>query len=92
MLQGLTSARNTFQRFINEVTRGLSLVDVCIDDSSVLLKNEKKHFTHLAVLLKRLMQYGIILNKDNCVFCSLKIEFWGHEVCKEGLHSPLKEK
>ena len=62
MLQGLISARNTFQRFMNKVTRGFSFADVCIDDSLVLLKNEKKHFTHLALLFERLKQYGIILN------------------------------
>ena len=38
MLMGLTSAGNTFQRFMNEVTRGLGFVYVYIDDILVFLK------------------------------------------------------
>ena len=49
------------------------------------------NFTHLALLFERLRQYGIILNKDKCVFCSSKIEFLGHEVSKEGVR-PLQGK
>ena len=91
MPMGLTLAGNTFQRFMNEVTRGLTFVYVYIDDILVFSKNKKEHFTHLALLFERLRQYGIILNKDKCVFCSSKIEFLGHEVSKEGVR-PLQEK
>ena len=42
-------------------------------------------------MFERLRQYGIILNKDKCVFCSMKIEFLGHEVSKEGVR-PLERK
>ena len=68
MPMGLTSAGNTFQRFMNKVTRGLTFVYVYIDDILVFSKNEKEHFTHLALLFERLRQNGIILNKDKCGF------------------------
>ena len=45
MPMGLTSAGNTFQRFMNEVTYGLTFVYVYIDDILVFSKNEKEHFT-----------------------------------------------
>ena len=51
---GLTSAGNTFQRFMNEVTRNLTFVDVYIDDILVFSKKEKEHFTHLAFMFERL--------------------------------------
>ena len=91
MPMGLTSAGNTFQRFMNEVTRGLTFVYVYIDDILVFSKNETEYFTQLALLFERLRLDGIILNKDKCVFCSPKIEFLGHEVSKEGVR-PLQGK
>ena len=74
MPMGLTSAGNKFQRFMNEVTRGLTFVYVYIDDNLVFSKNEKEHFTHLALVFERLRQYGIILNKDKCILCILFTE------------------
>ena len=58
MPMGLTSAGNTFQRFMNEVTRGLTFVYVYIDDILVFSKNEKERFTHLALLFETVWHYS----------------------------------
>ena len=46
MPMGLTLAGNTFQRLMNEVTRGLTFVYVYID-ILVFSKNEKEHYFSL---------------------------------------------
>jgi len=91
MPMGLTSAGNTFQRFMNEVLRGLDFVYVYIDDILIFSKNHKEHLNHLTKVFERLSYYGLILNERKCVFCSPKIEFLGHEVSNDGVR-PLDSK
>ena len=48
---GLRNAGQTFQRFMDEVVRGLEGVFVYVDDILVASKNEKNHEHHLSALL-----------------------------------------
>lgn len=47
MTFGLRNAAQTFQRFMDEVTRGLDFVFVYIDDILIASRNEKEHNQHL---------------------------------------------
>jgi len=65
---GLRNAAQTFQRFIDEVTRGLDFCYAYIDDILVASKSEEEHLQHLRILFNRLQEYGIIINPMICIF------------------------
>ena len=46
---------------------------------------------HLTLVLERLKYYGLILNKDKCIFVVDEIVFLGHKVNQEGV-APLEFK
>ena len=69
----LQNSGQTFQRFIDHVTRGLDFVFIYLDDLLVTSTDHKTHKKHLKILFKRVTKYGIII---------------GHYVCPEGI-SPL---
>ena len=66
MPMGLRNAGASFQRFVNEVLRGLPFVFVYIDDVLIFSKTREKHMRHLTLVFDRLKYFGLILNKDKC--------------------------
>ena len=87
-LFGLRNSGQTFQRFINHVTRGLDFVFVYLDDLLVTSPDHKTHKKHLKILYARLAEYGIIIGPEKCQFGATELSFLGHHVCAEGI-SPL---
>uniref|UniRef100_A0A5S6Q805 Reverse transcriptase domain-containing protein n=1 Tax=Trichuris muris TaxID=70415 RepID=A0A5S6Q805_TRIMR len=81
----------TFQRFIDEVTRGLDFCFVYLDDILVASRNAQEHDAHLHKLFRRLAQYGVKLNPDKCVFHVSSLAFLGFHVSAEGIR-PLPDK
>ena len=84
---GLLNSGQTFQRFIDHVTRGLDFVFVYLDDLLVTSPDHKTHKKHLKILFERLTEYGIIIGPDKCQFGTTELSFLGH-YCPEGI-SPL---
>ena len=58
---GLRNSGQTFQRFIDHVTRGLDFVFVYLDDLLVTSPDHRKHKKHLRILFTHLAEYGIII-------------------------------
>ncbi|KFD44971.1 hypothetical protein M513_14152 [Trichuris suis] len=88
---GLRNAAQTFQRFMDEVTRGLTFCFVYLDDVLVASSSAEEHQTHLDQLFKRLEKYGIRVNPSKCVFYASQLEFLGSQVDSEGIR-PLPSK
>ena len=82
---GLRNAAQTFQRFMDEVTRGLDFVYVYIDDILIASTNALEHEVHLRLLFDRFRQYGVIINPSKCVFSVSSLEFLGHKVSAHGI-------
>ena len=78
---GLRNSGQTFQRFIDHVTRGLDFVFVYLDD-------HRTHKKHLKILFTRLAEYGIIIGLEKCQFGTTELSFLGHHVSAAGI-SPL---
>ena len=57
----LGNAGQTFQRFMDEVVRGLEGVFIYVDDILVATKNEKNHEHHLSSLFTRLELFGLVI-------------------------------
>ncbi|UYV66080.1 hypothetical protein LAZ67_4000089 [Cordylochernes scorpioides] len=88
---GLKNASQTFQRFMDEVTKGLDFVFVYIDDVLIASKNENDHIQHLHIIFKRLSDHGLTINISKSVFGKPSLEFLGHIIDNKGI-KPLPEK
>lgn len=91
MTFGLRNAAQTFQRFIDEVLRGLDFCYAYIDDIVVASSSEVEHLAHLEILFNRLKQYSLVINPRKCVFGEPVVKFLGYTVSKEG-SCPCAEK
>ena len=82
---GLRNSGQTFQWFIDHVTRGLDLVFVYLDDLLEMSVDHKTHKKHLQILFTRSAEYRIIIGPEKCQFGTTEISFLGHHVCSEGI-------
>ena len=90
---GLRNAGQTFQRFMHQVTNGLSFVFVYVDDILVFSESEEKHQEHLRVLFERLREYGLRIKASKCLFGVSELEFLGYEISNKGIRpSPKRVK
>lgn len=87
---GLRNAAQTFQRFMNEVVRGLDFVFVYIDDILVASQSEEEHKEHLRILFERLSEFGININTSKCIFGSCALEFLSHTITPDGITPSLE--
>lgn len=91
MTFGLRNAGQTFQRFVDEVTRGLDFVYTYLDDFLVFSRDEKEHREHLHQLFTRLRDYGMVINSNKCVFGAKEVKFLGYSISSQGT-KPLDTK
>ena len=88
---GLRNAAQTFQRFVDQVTRDLDFVYVYIDDILIASKSREEHDRHMRILFERLKEYGLSINVAKCTFAATEVKFLGHRINKDGI-SPLPER
>ncbi|XP_029644577.1 uncharacterized protein LOC115218783 [Octopus sinensis] len=88
---GLRNATSTFQRFIDEVVRGLDFVFAYVDDILIASDTHENHLLHLSQLFQRLRDYGVRINPDKCVFGQPSLNFLGHYIDLRGI-KPLSSK
>ncbi|BHF62307.1 hypothetical protein SprV_0200528900 [Sparganum proliferum] len=88
---GLRNSAQSFQRFIDEVLRGLSFNYVYIEDILCASSSAEEHASHLRQIFDRLQQHGLQLNVEKCTFGVSSLDFLGHHVDQHGI-TPLLEK
>ena len=86
---GLKNAAQTFQRFMDEVMRGIPFCFIYIDDILIASPDVKTHKQHLKQVFARLAEHGIQINLDKSEFGLPSIDFLGHTVSEAGI-TPLK--
>lgn len=91
MPYGLKNAAQTFQRFMDEVTRGLPFIFVYLDDILVASRTPAEHEEHLRKLFQRLDEHGLVLKPQKCVFGVEALNFLGHHITAEGI-MPLESR
>ena len=87
---GLRNAAQSFQRFMDQVLRGLDFCYIYLDDLLVTSESPDQHMEHLRLVFERLRHYGMI-NPQKCKFGVASVEFLGHLVDSTGIH-PLQDK
>lgn len=91
MTFGLRNAGQTFQRFVDEITRGLDFTYAFLDDFLVFSKDETSHKKHLTILFGKLRDYGMVINTEKCVIGASEVTFLGYKVSHMGI-KPLEAK
>lgn len=88
---GVRNGSQTFQRFINQIVGDLDFVFAYIDDLLISSKDTETHKKHIRIVLKRLADYGISINREKCELGVESIEFLSHKIDKNGIApSPSK--
>lgn len=88
---GLRNAAQSFQRFMDQILRGLDFCYAYIDDLLVASKSMEEHQHHLRLVFHRLDQYGVVINPTKCEFGVTQLQFLGHCVDSHGIH-PLADR
>ena len=85
MPYGLRNAAQTFQRFMNEVLRGVDCCFVYLDDILIASNTEEQHLKDLRTVFTRLEHYGIVINTAKCCFFKKEVNFLGHLISNSGI-------
>lgn len=88
---GLRNAGQTFQRFIDQVLKGLPFVFKYIDDIQIASKSHDEHIEHLRIVFERLRKHELRINASKCEFGKSEIHFLGFTINKHGI-KPTSEK
>ncbi|GBO42694.1 Transposon Tf2-9 polyprotein [Araneus ventricosus] len=79
------------QRLMDNALQGLDFCFVYIDDLLIASSSLEEHLGHLKQVFDRLRKFGLVLNRDKCVFAVENLSFLGHKIDKYGI-TPLPEK
>ncbi|XP_055685560.1 uncharacterized protein K02A2.6-like [Lutzomyia longipalpis] len=82
---GLASAPEVFQLMMCQLFRGVDGVEVSMDDILIHAKDESALAEKTEQVMKIILESGLKLNREKCVFDQPEVKFLGHIVCKEGL-------
>lgn len=83
---GVKPAAAVFQREIEKVLMGIPGVLNYLDDIIIAAPNLDEHNRRLRVVFERLLESGLKLNKQKCVFARSSVQYLGHTISGKGLH------
>ncbi|GFW22067.1 retrovirus-related Pol polyprotein from transposon 17.6 [Trichonephila clavipes] len=83
---GIALAPAVWRRAIEQVLSGIAGVHVFLDDITVTGRNDQEHFERLELVLQRLEEYGLRVNKRKSEFLKKSVNYCGHTIDKFGLH------
>ena len=84
---GIAPAPAIFQRTMDTILQGIPHVLCYIDDLLITGVDDKEHLSNLEEVLKRLQQQGIRLKSHKCHFMRESVEYLGHRIDSQGLHT-----
>ena len=58
-----------------------------VDDILVTRSTDEQHLERLEEVLKRLKEYGLRVKRNKCDFFQRQVEYLGHQVDADGLHT-----
>ena len=84
---GVASAPAIFQRLMDTILQNIPNVICYIDDILVTGKDDQDHLCNLASVFKQLQKYNIHIKKAKCEILQNSVEYLGHKIDAEGLHT-----
>lgn len=82
---GISSAPEYFQKQMQRILVGIPNIVCLMDDILVYGKSRQEHDTALEKVLQRLVEAGLTLNSEKCVFTVDRVTFLGHVIDKDGI-------
>ena len=84
---GIASAPALFQQLMDNILQGIPNVICYIDDILITGVDDAEHLNNLQSVFQRLQKHGFRLKKSKCEFLKSSVEFLGHRIDAEGLHT-----
>ncbi|UYV78845.1 K02A2.6-like [Cordylochernes scorpioides] len=85
MLFGISLAPEYFQRVMSIILQGMDGVMCYLDDILIFASDSKTHDRILRLVLRKLKEAKVTLNKAKCVFGVPRINFLGHILDEDGI-------
>ncbi len=84
---GLSNAPAVFQALVNDVLRDMvdQFIYVYLDDILIFSRSLQEHVQHIRVVLQRLLENGLFVKVEKCVFHAQSVPFLGYIVSSEGM-------
>ena len=84
---GIASAPAIFQKTMDVLLQGIPHVLCYIDNILVTGVDDTEHLRNLEKVLQRLGHYGLRVKKSKCEFMQPSINYLGHRIDAQGLHT-----
>ncbi|XP_060771685.1 uncharacterized protein K02A2.6-like [Neoarius graeffei] len=84
---GITSAPSHFQRAMDQILSGLPGVQCYLDNILCTRATDEEHLRNLDAVLQRLQDYGLRVHKDKGEFFRPSVEYLGHVIDANRLHT-----
>ena len=90
---GLCNAPGTFERLMETVLRGMQWerAVLYLDDIIIFSRDVQEHMERLKEIFQRLKTANLTLKPTKCKFFQKQVEFLGHVVDEEGIHTDPKK-
>ncbi|XP_063534911.1 uncharacterized protein K02A2.6-like [Cydia strobilella] len=87
LVYGLSSSPGIFQRRLEQMFADLPHVGVFLDDVIITGSNTESHIDNLVKVFERLQAYGLRVKKEKCAFFAKSINYLGHVISEDGIHT-----
>ena len=88
---GVSPAPAIFQGTMDAILQGVPHTVCFLDDILVTGSTQQEHLQNLEEVLKRLRDQGARVKKGKCAFLQKSVEFLGHRIDSEGLHTTSRK-
>ncbi|XP_063894989.1 uncharacterized protein K02A2.6-like [Helicoverpa armigera] len=87
LVYGLSSSPGIFQRRLEQLFNDIPQVGVFLDDIIITGFTREDHMRNLCQVFDRLKKYGLRVKREKCVFFAKSINYLGHTISKDGIHT-----
>lgn len=84
---GISTAPNEFHAVMTQLIGDLTFVRIYLDDVLILSQTFDEHLHHIEVVMKRLLEAGVVVNAAKSKFSATSVDYRGYNISTEGKRS-----